>query len=98
MFPFLVPSAYRRLIGRLIYLSTTHPDITYVVQHLSPAHNQVAFRILRYLKNASGYGIFLATNNSTKLKAFSDSYWAGYINSCLFITSFFVCLGNFLIS
>ena len=52
-------SSYRRLIGRLIYLTNTKPDITYAVQHLnqfvahpSSAHQQAAYSILRYLKAA----------------------------------------------
>ena len=53
-------SSYRRLIGRLIYLTNTRSDITGVVQHLgeffaNPTSNkkQATFRILRYLKGTS---------------------------------------------
>lgn len=33
--PLSDPSSYRRMINRLIYLTNTRPNITYVVQHLS---------------------------------------------------------------
>lgn len=99
------PSAYRCVIGQLIYLTTTRPDITFVVQHLSQfvskpttAHNKAAFRILRYLKNAPGSGIFLAANSTVQLKAFSDSDWAGCVDSRRSITGFFIYLGHSLIS
>ena len=62
-------SSYHRLIGHLIYLTNTRPDITYVVQHLSQfvahpssAHQQATYRILKYLKTTPGFGLFLSTS------------------------------------
>jgi len=59
-------STYCKLIGRLIYFTSTRPDIAYSVYNLiqfvsSPTkhHQQVVFRILRYLKGNSGSRIFL---------------------------------------
>ncbi|XP_014517339.1 uncharacterized protein LOC106774822 [Vigna radiata var. radiata] len=74
------PTVFRRLIGRLIYLTNTRPDITCVVHCLSQyvasptqAHHQAAFRILHYIKNTPGQGIFLSATSSLTLKAYSDS-------------------------
>jgi len=98
-------SVYRRLIGRLIYLTTIRPDIAFVVQHLNQfvsvpttTHHQVAFRVLRYLKGTPGSGIFLSANSSLHLKAFSDSNWAGCIDSRRSVTGFSIYLGLSLIS
>ncbi|KHN35824.1 Copia protein, partial [Glycine soja] len=94
-----------RLIGRLIYLTNTRPDITHVVQQLSQymahptsAHSQAAFRILRYLKGSPGSGIFLAAHGTLQLKAFSDSDWAGCRDTQPSIIEFLVYLGPSLIS
>ncbi|XP_019078567.1 uncharacterized mitochondrial protein AtMg00810-like [Vitis vinifera] len=57
------PSGYRRLIGRLFYLTLTKPDLAYSVKVLSqflakPAvsHHQAGIRVLRYLKAILGQG------------------------------------------
>lgn len=77
---------YRRLIGRVLYLTVTRPDITYVVQHLSQfmhclkqSHNDVTLRIVPYIKNQLGLDIFFPADNYLNLKVFCDSVWA----SCL---------------
>lgn len=48
---------FQRLVGNLIYLSLTHPDITYEVSVISQFmhaptqdHMKAAYRILKYLK------------------------------------------------
>jgi len=63
----------------------------------STDHQRAAFRILRYLKNAPGSGVFF-NNNFLQLKAFSDSDWATCQETKKSITGFSVYLGNSLIS
>lgn len=79
----LNPSRYRRLIGRLIYLTITRPDITYSVNILSQfmhaprkPHWDAALRIVRYLKNSPGLGLLFSSNSSLTLKAYCDANWA----------------------
>ncbi|XP_042501422.1 uncharacterized mitochondrial protein AtMg00810-like [Macadamia integrifolia] len=78
------PAPYLRLIGRLLYLTFTRPDLSYSVQVLSQfmqyprsPHLDAAMRVLRYLKQSPGQGIFLSARSSIQLCAFSDSDWTG---------------------
>ena len=98
-------SSYWRLIGRLIYLTNTRPDIAYAVQQLSQymssptnAHLQAAYRVLRYLKGTPGSGLFLSATGTPQLRAFSDSDWAGCQDSRKSTTDFVVYFGSSLIS
>ncbi|PNY16822.1 retrovirus-related Pol polyprotein from transposon TNT 1-94 [Trifolium pratense] len=77
------PPRYRRLVGRLIYLTITRPEITYSVHILSQftqspqqAHWDAAMRVLRYLKFTPGQGIILPKENDLQLVAYCDSDWA----------------------
>ncbi|CAN1188910.1 Uncharacterized mitochondrial protein AtMg00810, partial [Linum perenne] len=97
------PSSYRRLIGRLIYLCTTRPDISFVVNYLSQfvsrpsdIHHKATLRVVRYLKTDSGYGLYFPSNSSLQIHAFSDSDWAGCPDSRRSTTGY--CLGHSLIS
>jgi len=64
-------NTYQRLIGRLLYLTNTKPNISYAIQFLSQFlrapttdHYNVAQRILRYIKNALVKGFFVPNNSS----------------------------------
>ncbi|XP_019448226.1 PREDICTED: uncharacterized protein LOC109351239 [Lupinus angustifolius] len=61
--PLTDPSPYRRLMGKLLYLTHTWPNLSFYVGHLSQflskstnVHFEGAKRILRYLK-VKGYNV-----------------------------------------
>ncbi|XP_019171189.1 PREDICTED: uncharacterized protein LOC109166753 [Ipomoea nil] len=62
---------YRRLVGRLLYLMATRPDLTYATQQLSQfvdsptsEHMSAAHRVLCYIKGAPGQGLLYPANSS----------------------------------
>jgi len=86
--PFTYIHAYRRLIGRLMHLTNTRPDITFYVQQLSQflvkptiVHYTAEIRILIYIKGAPSLGLFFSSNTSAHLKAFCGSDWGTYSDS-----------------
>ena len=77
-------SLYRRLIGSLVYLIVTRPDISYVVHQVSQylsaprsTHYAAVLYILRYLKGTLFHGLFYSAQSPLVLRAFSDADWAG---------------------
>ncbi|KAK3009753.1 hypothetical protein RJ639_014453 [Escallonia herrerae] len=95
------PGPYRRLIGRLVYLTITRPDICYAVhvlsQFMQSPHSQhwdAALWVLRYLKAAPGQGLFLPADSPFQIYAFCDSDWASCPLTRCSVTRYFVSLGN----
>ncbi|RVW78478.1 Retrovirus-related Pol polyprotein from transposon TNT 1-94 [Vitis vinifera] len=75
---------YQRLVGKLIYLSHTRPDIGFSVSVVSQfmnnpteKHMTAVIRILRYLKMTPGKGLFFQRTTKKEIEIFSDADWAG---------------------
>lgn len=69
------PELYRRLVGRLIYLVVTRPDLAYSVHILSrfmheprQEHLDVTMRVVLYLKGTPGQGILLRVDSDLSLQ------------------------------
>ena len=78
--------SYQRLVGKLIYLSHTRPDIAYAVSLVSQfmhapreSHLEVVLRILRYLKSTPGNGLFFVRNNHLQVELYTDYDYGGSV-------------------
>ena len=97
-------SAYQRLVERLIYLTITRPDLSYVVQSLSqfmnaPKRSQmdVVVRVVRYIKQNPGSGILLAAQSSDYLQAYCDADWGSCLDTRKSVTGYMVKFGDSLL-
>ncbi|KAG5228467.1 RmlC cupins superfamily protein [Salix suchowensis] len=99
------PTQYRRLIGKLIYLTITRPEITYAVNTLSQFmqepklhHLKASRQILQYLKNAPGQGLLFPQKGHLNLVSYCDADWAKCPITRRSVTGYCIFLGNSLIS
>ncbi|XP_028077051.1 uncharacterized protein LOC114279073 [Camellia sinensis] len=80
------PTLYRKLVGCLVYLIVTHPDLAYVVHVVSQfvsarsTHWAALLRILRYLRSIIFQGLLFSSTSSFDLVAYADADWAGDVN------------------
>ncbi|XP_059635533.1 uncharacterized mitochondrial protein AtMg00810-like [Cornus florida] len=76
-----VPSTfYRSIIGSLLYVTVSRPDIMYSVGFVAKfqsnpkvSHFQAAKRILRYVKGTISYGLYYTFSPSMSIAAFLDA-------------------------
>jgi len=78
------PTLYRKLVGSLIYLTITRPDISLAVHPVSKfmqntrhLHLTAIQRIIKYLPATPSRGLFFPTGAIIQLQAYNDADWAG---------------------
>ncbi|RVW49248.1 Retrovirus-related Pol polyprotein from transposon RE2 [Vitis vinifera] len=78
------PGRYRRLVGKLNYLTITRPDISFPVSVVSQflqspcdSHWDVVIRILRYIKSTPSQGVLYENRGHTQVVGYTDADWAG---------------------
>ena len=84
--PMMDKRMYQKLVGRLIYLAHTRPDIAYSMSVINQfmhdprePHLQAAYRVLHYLKGNLGKGILFKKNDTLALEAYTDVDYASSI-------------------
>ena len=99
------PTLYRPLVGSLIYLTVTRPDIAHAVHIVSQfmaaprtPHYTAVLHILRYVKGTIFQGLHYSHNSSLELYGYSDADWAGDPTTRCSTTGFCFFLGDSLIS
>jgi len=94
-------SNYRKLVGKLNYLTNTRPDIAFSVQYLSQflqaptySHWTAALYTLRYIKRNPSQGLFFNNSSDFSLIAYCDSDWAQCPCTRRSVSGYFIMLGG----
>jgi hypothetical protein len=76
------PTMWRQLIGCLMCMVSTRPDICFAVNTLSKymveprhVHLVAAKHVLRYMHGTVGYGLKYVSDGKVKLQGYTDSDW-----------------------
>ena len=93
--------AYRKLVGKLNYVTNTRPDIAFLVQYLSQflqaptkSHMTTALYTLPYIKKDPSQGLFFNNMSDYILEAYCHFDWAQYPWNRRSVSGYFIMLGG----
>ncbi|CAM8896065.1 unnamed protein product [Rhodiola kirilowii] len=99
------PMVYRKLVGKLIYLTIIRTDLAHSVHILSQFmsvpnadHLKAANRLLRYIKGAPAQDLFFSASSPLVITAFCDADWAACPKTRRSTTWFSICIGESFVS
>ncbi|KAH0720344.1 hypothetical protein KY284_005374 [Solanum tuberosum] len=92
---------FRKIVGKLQYLSFTRPDIAFTVIKLSqfmhcPQYNhwKAIKRLLRYLNQTSSFGLQITRETDNRIMVYSDSDWSGDPTDRTSTTEYVIYIGS----
>lgn len=95
------PTLYRKLAGKLNFLTNIRINISFSVQYLSQffqtpkePHLKEAYHVLRYLTNDPCLGIFLSNNADFTITAYCDSDWVACHDFRKSVSDYVVMMGD----
>jgi hypothetical protein len=96
---------YRQIIGSLMYLTNTRPDICFVVNTLSQflveprhVHLVAAKHVMRYFKGTIDYGLSYDGDHDFTLSGYTDADWVGSVSDRKITSGCCFSLGSAMIS
>jgi len=96
---------YKRIVGSLIDMTITRPDLSYVVGVVSQfmqtprePHLDVMKRILRYIKHTLQCGIFYEVKSQLQVHGYTEADWVGNVSNRRSTNGFMFSFGSGAIS
>ncbi|KAL3352209.1 hypothetical protein AABB24_020328 [Solanum stoloniferum] len=96
---------YQKLVGKLLYLNMTRPDISFCTQTLSQflqqpkkSHMDDALRVVKYLKGQLGQGLLFGSSSHGMITAFCYADWPSCPLTRRFVIGYVVKIGESLVS
>lgn len=102
--PFPIPSLYKRVVGKLLYLGFLRSGICNSIQQQSKymhqpsvEHWKSAMHLLQYCKNNINLWLHFAYDNPSHLKVYCDADWGNCLDTRRSLTGYCLIYGNSLV-